>query len=256
LNAWLLLINILKMPEELLKVRLFQDFSPADMQIIEPYFSYLNELTGSVLFFQGDPAENLYIVVSGELALKYKPYDSPEIVITRLKEDDVVGWSTVLGNSTYTSSAVCTTDVEVLQITATHLRKLISEHPQTGTMVMDRLAEAVSPRWKNSHSQVRAMLRKGMEMPGQLDGDEIMDETLAKDLNREAQLQALVEQLSAYIETYHGGSVDYVGMENNTLKVHLGGACLGCPLSPATLHGWVEGTVKQFFPEITHVEAV
>jgi Fe-S cluster biogenesis protein NfuA len=83
-----------------------------------------------------------------------------------------------------------------------------------------------------------------------------MDETPSKDLNREAQLKALLEQLSAYIETYHGGSVEYVGMENDTLKVHLGGACLGCPLSPATLHGWVEGTVKQFFPEIAQVEAV
>jgi Fe-S cluster biogenesis protein NfuA len=40
------------------------------------------------------------------------------------------------------------------------------------------------------------------------------------------------------------------------LKVKLEGACLGCPLSPNTLHGWVEGTVKQFFPEIERVEAV
>jgi CRP-like cAMP-binding protein len=244
------------MPEEFLKVGPFHDFSPADLQIIEPYFSHFNAPAGSVLFSQGDPAEKLFIVVSGELVVKYKPYDSPEIVISRLKEDDVVGWSTVLGNSSYTSSAMCVKDVDALQITGTRLRKLIKEHPQTGTMVMDRLADAVSPRWKNAQSQVRAMLRKGMELPVQLDGDENMDETSAQDPKREAQLKALVEQLSAYIETYHGGSVDYVGMEKDTLKVHLGGACLGCPLSPATLHGWVEGTVKQFFPEIAHVEAV
>jgi CRP-like cAMP-binding protein len=250
------LVNILVMAKDLLKVHPFHDFSPADLQIIEPYFSYLNAVAGSVLFSQGDPAEKLYIVVRGELAVKYKPYDSPEIVITRLKEDDVVGWSTVLGNSSYTSSAICVTDVEVLQITGTCLRKLIKEHPQTGTMVMDRLADAVSPRWKNAQSQVRAMLRKGVELPVQFDGDDNMDESSAKDPEREAQLKALVEQLSAYIETYHGGSVDYVGMEKDTLRVHLGGACLGCPLSPATLHGWVEGTVKQFFPEIAHVEAV
>jgi CRP-like cAMP-binding protein len=244
------------MPEELLKLRPFRDFSPTDLQILEPYFSHLNALMGRVLFSQGDPAERLYIVVSGELAVKYKPYDSTEMVISRLKKGDVLGWSTVLGNSCYTSTAVCTTDVEVLQVTGTSLRKLINEHPQTGTMVLDRLADAVSPRWKNAQSQVRAMLRKGIEMPVQRDGDETMNETITKDAKREAQLQALLEQLSAYIETYHGGSVDYVGMDNDTLKVHLGGACLGCPLSPATLHGWVEGTVKQFFPEIAHVEAV
>jgi len=70
------------------------------------------------------------------------------------------------------------------------------------------------------------------------------------------QMKGLVEQLSAYIEHFHGGSVEFISFEGNSLKVKLGGACLGCPLSPATLHGWVEGTVKQFFPDIENVEAV
>ena len=68
-------------------------------------------------------------------------------------------------------------------------------------------------------------------------------------------LQALVESLSAYIEQYHGGAVRYLGVEGRVLKVKLEGACLGCPLSPTTLHGWVAGTVHQFFPNI-QVEAV
>jgi Fe-S cluster biogenesis protein NfuA len=76
------------------------------------------------------------------------------------------------------------------------------------------------------------------------------------DLKAEIQMKALVEQLSAYIETFHGGSAEYVSFDGNVLKVRLGGSCLGCPLSPSTLHGWVEGTVRQFFPEIKSVESV
>jgi Fe-S cluster biogenesis protein NfuA len=76
------------------------------------------------------------------------------------------------------------------------------------------------------------------------------------DPKTEIQMKALVEQLSAYIETFHGGSAEYISFEGNVLKVHLGGSCLGCPLSPATLHGWVEGTVRQFFPDIKSVESV
>jgi Fe-S cluster biogenesis protein NfuA len=70
------------------------------------------------------------------------------------------------------------------------------------------------------------------------------------------QLRGLIDQLSAYIETYHGGSVEFVERKDDVLNVRLGGACLGCPLSPVTVKGWVEGTVRQFFPEITRVEAV
>ncbi len=69
------------------------------------------------------------------------------------------------------------------------------------------------------------------------------------------QLQALVEKISAYVEQFHGGSVDYVSFDGSKLKVRLGGACLGCPLSPSTLQGWVAGTVHQFFPDVQVVAA-
>jgi Fe-S cluster biogenesis protein NfuA len=74
--------------------------------------------------------------------------------------------------------------------------------------------------------------------------------TEARNFSRQDQVFALIEQLSAYIEHFHGGSVEIVSFDGKVLKVHLGGACLGCPLSPSTLHGWVEGTVHQFFPDV------
>lgn len=72
----------------------------------------------------------------------------------------------------------------------------------------------------------------------------------ASEYSKEEMLKGLVEQISAYVEQYHGGSVEMVSLEGNKLKVRLGGACIGCPLSPTTLHGWVAGTVKQFFPDV------
>lgn len=72
----------------------------------------------------------------------------------------------------------------------------------------------------------------------------------------EERLRALVEILSAYIEQYHGGWVRFVSLEDNRLTVEMGGACLGCPLSPVTLRGWVEGTVRQFFPDLKEVQAL
>jgi len=72
----------------------------------------------------------------------------------------------------------------------------------------------------------------------------------------EERIRALIEQLDAYIAQYHGGSVKLISYNKNTVLVQLGGACLGCPLSPMTLHGWVEGTIKQFFPQVERVESV
>ena len=76
------------------------------------------------------------------------------------------------------------------------------------------------------------------------------------DATEEERVRSLVESLSAYIETYHGGSVEMVSYDGETLKIKMAGACLGCPLSPVTLHGWIEGSVRQFFPQLKKVEAV
>ena len=82
------------------------------------------------------------------------------------------------------------------------------------------------------------------------------DQPINNTASQDEQLQALLDQISSYIEQYHGGSVEMVDYDGKVLKVRLGGACLGCPLLPSTLHGWVEGTVRQFFPHIERVESV
>lgn len=69
-------------------------------------------------------------------------------------------------------------------------------------------------------------------------------------------MEALINTISSYIEHYHGGGVEMVSYQDNELQVHLSGACDGCGLATVTLHGWVEGTVKQFFPEVKSVVAV
>ena len=68
--------------------------------------------------------------------------------------------------------------------------------------------------------------------------------------SKEEQIKGLLAQVSAYIEQFHGGWVEFISLEGNQLKVRLGGACQGCPLLPSTLQGWVAGTIRQFFPEI------
>ena len=73
-------------------------------------------------------------------------------------------------------------------------------------------------------------------------------------ISQEDQLRGLIDKLSAYVEQFHGGTVEFVSFDSKILKVHLGGACLNCPLLPSTLHGWVAGTVHQFFPDVEVVE--
>lgn len=74
--------------------------------------------------------------------------------------------------------------------------------------------------------------------------------------DEQERMRALVERVSAYIEQYHGGHVEFVSYDDQVLKVKMGGACDGCALTETTLKGWVAGTIRQFFPEVKDVMAV
>lgn len=72
----------------------------------------------------------------------------------------------------------------------------------------------------------------------------------------EERLRGLIEYLSAYIEQYHGGSVEFISFDGKKVFVRLGGACETCEMQAGTVKGWIGGTVRQFFPEVEEVEAV
>lgn len=86
-----------------------------------------------------------------------------------------------------------------------------------------------------------------------------MSDNFANGDNNEAsveeRLRNLIENLSSYIEYYHGGSAQLVSFDGRVARIELGGACEGCALSLNTLHGWIAGTVHQFFPDIVIEEA-
>ncbi len=235
---------------------LFKDLSDKDLQILASIFHARTYPAGTTIIQQGEKAVCLYLLTSGDVTIRYKPYDGEIINLNQLHQGGVFGWSAVLGNPVYSSSVVCNTPCETLVVTGKDLHALESKHPKTARMVMNQLANAVSTRWENAQKQVRSMLKKGIsENISPLGkGTQTMSPTVKS--AKEEQLKALLEQLSAYIEQYHGGSVEFVAFDGEVLQVRMGGACLGCPLSPSTLHGWVEGTVRQFFPEITTVKAV
>ena len=82
-----------------------------------------------------------------------------------------------------------------------------------------------------------------------------MTNHVAPDFSREDQIRGLIDQISAYIEQFHHGSVELIGVDGDTITVRLGGACAECDLSTQTLQGWVAGTIRQFFPEVNVVAA-
>ncbi|MGB9521965.1 MAG: Crp/Fnr family transcriptional regulator, partial [Anaerolineales bacterium] len=113
-------------------------------------------------FEQGESAENLYLVVSGEVIVRYKPEDGPELIVARVKQGGIVGWSAALGSRHYTSGAICGCDSQLLCVRGEDLRSLCNRYPDTGVLVLERLADVIAERLNSTHAEVVKLLKQGL----------------------------------------------------------------------------------------------
>lgn len=69
-------------------------------------------------------------------------------------------------------------------------------------------------------------------------------------------VQETIEAMRGSLQS-HGGDIELVGLdEDNTVRVRLQGACVGCPGAQMTLKQGVERLLKERVPEVKEVVAV
>ena len=117
---------------------------------------------GTVIFEQGDPADYLYLVVSGEVLIRYKPEDGPPINVTRVRDGGVFGWSAIIKRRKYTSSVECSVQTQLLRVSSAELQYLCEQYPETGTIVLDRLVAIVAKRLQATSPEMYTLLESSL----------------------------------------------------------------------------------------------
>ena len=148
--------------EKYSQLAFFVGLGHKEIQYLAPYFAPQTWVAGTVIFEQDDYAEYLYLVVSGEVTIRFKPHDGPPMTVTRVQPGGIFGWSAAMNNPAYTSGAVCSLDSEVLRIRGTDLRALCNKNPEVGRIILDRLAGVIAERQHSRQGQVSSILASGM----------------------------------------------------------------------------------------------
>jgi CRP-like cAMP-binding protein len=143
-------------------VPFFKNLSKEDVELLSKKFSPVSFPADTVIFSQGDHAKHLYILLSGQVSIRFKPHDGEIIPVSDISPGDVFGWSAALGRDVYTSCAVTTSDSEALSIQGKDLRDLCKTHPETGVLILERLAAVIAERLKNTHQKVVELLWQGV----------------------------------------------------------------------------------------------
>ncbi len=140
----------------------FTGLTADDIRLLAPFFAPQNWVAGTLVFDQGDFADRLYLVVSGEVTIRYKPDDGPEMTVTRVHPGGIFGWSSAMGNPAYTSRAICTLDSEVLHIRGADMRMLCDKYPALGCIILERLSAIMTERQRSRQGLINSMLSNSM----------------------------------------------------------------------------------------------
>jgi CRP-like cAMP-binding protein len=149
--------------QELSRFDLFRGLDPHKRDLVTRLGTRTAFETGDLIFSQGQPATHLYLLLSGKVTIRFKPDDGDPIIVTVLEPGGVFGWSAALGRGRYTSAAICQEPSEVLVISGAALRRLCETDPETGVLILERLAEVIAERLRATHAQVLALLHQGMQ---------------------------------------------------------------------------------------------
>ena len=158
----------------------FEAFSPADIEALAAHAVMRSVPAGAVILRENEPAEALYMIVTGKVSLSFETFDASaanerageaRVLLRTLTEPGrVVGWSALVEPYHYRDTATATEDTNLLVFERQWLEFRAEENPKFGVELMtqilwvlgNRLRETrirlVASRYKEEALAVRALL--------------------------------------------------------------------------------------------------
>jgi CRP/FNR family transcriptional regulator, cyclic AMP receptor protein len=150
--------------QQVSQLSIFQGFAPGQLEHLIPMLKLEHFRAGETIFEQGKAADHLFILISGEVVVRYKPYDGPSLTVARIHPGGVFGWSAAMMREIYSSGAEAAEDSDVYRISSCQLRRLCEMNPDTGSLLLNRLAGVIAERLKSTHTQIVTILTEGMDL--------------------------------------------------------------------------------------------
>ena len=93
-------------------------------------------------------------------------------------------------------------------------------------------------------------------MDASMDEDDADEDVSPEDVEIVAQIKELLDTRVRPAVASDGGDIVFRGFREGVVKLHMQGACSGCPSSRATLKHGIENMLRHYVPEVVAVEQV
>jgi CRP-like cAMP-binding protein len=156
-------MNILQFNKE----QVFEFLRPDQIDSLSDKAEVIKLEAGRSVYQRGDRAEFLYVVLSGEVALRLPGRDGINILVDQLtKPGSMFGACISPSIDTCVLTAQCEQNTELLKIEKSALKQLLEEDPRMGYAIQSRIAEIYFNRYVEAMRKLQAIV---MNIPIQSD---------------------------------------------------------------------------------------
>ncbi len=119
---------------------------------------------GDFIFRQGHPALHFFILAEGRVRLSQGRQELLAYVAS--DPGELIGWSSLVENETYTASAECLVPVKVLRIEQKQLDEILHQDPASGMIIFKHLAKLIGRRLVNCYQATLSLHGDREAIPG------------------------------------------------------------------------------------------
>ena len=126
----------------LAQIPFFTDLPPDELDRLMTELAVVNLKDGEILFHEGDPGEDLYIVVNGELEILMAPGTNNELILNTIHEGEYIGeMSLIKPGGIRSASARASGNVVTLSMSRTQFKDLLKRHPHLANAMVRVLSQ-------------------------------------------------------------------------------------------------------------------
>lgn len=101
---------------------------------------------GYDLFMEGQPGERVFFLVNGDVEVFYSIGEESRVRVDTVNREEIVGCAALVEPYTYTATERTLTDVELLEIDAVSLRRLMEKDCQLGYLIQQNIIRVLMDR--------------------------------------------------------------------------------------------------------------
>jgi len=138
---------------------IFQLLRPEQVNALSAAAQDISLSAGDTIFRRGEPSEDFYVVLEGQVALRLPRPDGVSVLIDEVTGGAIFGSCVCFQIATYTLSATCSKDSRILKIKAATLKKLMDDDPIMGYAIQTLVSRAYFKRYVDTMGKLQSIVQ-------------------------------------------------------------------------------------------------